>query len=726
MDFSPLQREALDGVSSWLTRRNSPVFRLFGYAGTGKAQPVQALVQTPDGPQRIGDLHVGDSVFGQDGTPKTVRGIFPQGVRPTYRVTFRDKTSVLCSGDHLWKVHTARGSSVRTLRKIMAAGLRYLSGPHKFRVPLCEAVEYEERSLPLAPYLLGAFIGDGTSLEKTPTLCTPDSDRAVMHRAFALMPAGVECVEDRSSDCPRYRATWPPEFHWNEVAARFRALGLAVKSPERFIPRIYLKASVEQRRELLRGLMDTDGSCRKNRTSFSTMSPQLCQDICELVQSLGGTAIASAFREGYGYQINIKVLRCPFHLPRKAREWSPSKKNPPSRYIVGVEPAGQHEHVCIQVEGGLYLTDAYVVTHNTTLARHLADGVKGRVLYAAFTGKAALVLQQKGAYGASTIHQLIYTPKDKSSSQLKQLRDELEKMILEKVDDDRRMAKITAEISREEERLNQPAFGLNTESDVCRAALVIIDEVSMVGERIGNDLLSFKTPVLVLGDPAQLPPVRDTGFFTEQEPDILLTEIHRQAAQSPVIALATDVRQGRSLALGTYGDSRVVSKGTLALSDLVAHDMILCGLNRTRRHINRRIRQEILGKTSHLPEPGDRLVCLRNNYENGLLNGSLWTVENSATLCEDTIGMTIRGDDSLEVITTAHRHGFEGREIPFFDRMNADAFDYGYCLTCHKAQGSAWPSVVVINEARSFRQHARNWLYTALTRASEKVTVVIV
>ena len=144
-------------------------------------------------------------------------------------------------------------------------------------------------------------------------------------------------------------------------------------------------------------------------------------------------------------------------------------------------------------------------TGKSTLAVHLAQDVK-TVKYAAFTGKAALVMRKRGCKGAQTIHSLIYT------------------LVSEKE--------------------GEPRFIIDEESAAADADLIVIDEVSMVDEQLGKDLLSFGTKVLVLGDPFQLPPVQGAGFFTTEEPDIMLTEIHRQAADNPIIRLSMSVREG--------------------------------------------------------------------------------------------------------------------------------------------------------------------------------------
>ncbi len=140
----------------------------------------------------------------------------------------------------------------------------------------------------------------------------------------------------------------------------------------------------------------------------------------------------------------------------------------------------------------------------------------------------------------------------------------------------------------------------------------MIDECSMVDGDLGNDLLSFDTPVLVLGDPAQLPPVKGGGFFTEAEPDVMLTEVHRQAADNPIVRLAMTVREGGRLEFGTYGDSRVIPRRAIDPQTVLAADQVLVGMNRTRRLYNGRIR-ELIGHVDPMPAVGEKLVCLRND-----------------------------------------------------------------------------------------------------------------
>ena len=367
-------------------------------------------------------------------------------------------------------------------------------------------------------------------------------------------------------------------------------------------------------------------------------------------------------------------------------------------------------------------------TGKTTLAKFFAEDVDGRVLFGAYTGKAALVLRERGCHNARTLHNLIYRPRDKSQEKLREFQKELDV----EIDDDRKL-QLQSLIRQENENLKRPSFTLNYESDVLSAAVLVIDEVSMVDKDMGSDLVSFGTPILVLGDPEQLPPVMGGGYFTEEKPDVMLTEIHRQAQGSPIIKMATRVRLGAGLDYGEWGNSKVVHKGHLTMEQVAQDfDQILVGKNDTRKEMNRLIRDHLgltHGPEGHLPTVGDKLVCLRNNADSGLLNGSLWEVVGCNVTGDDEVAMQIKdwGEDSkLTRNVTAHRHYFEDREedLRYWEVRDRDCFDYGYALTVHKAQGSQWHRVMIIDESHVFRQHKKRWLYTAITRAEDQVVVV--
>ncbi len=344
----------------------------------------------------------------------------------------------------------------------------------------------------------------------------------------------------------------------------------------------------------------------------------------------------------------------------------------------------------------------YAGTGKTTLARHFAEHVDGQVQFAAFTGKAAQVLRARGATNARTLHSLIYRPRGE-----------------EAVEDE-----TTGKTS-----IN-PTFSLNRQSPVARAALIVVDECSMVDEELGRDLMSFGTPILVLGDPAQLPPISGGGFFTEHEPDHLLTEIHRQARDNPIIRLAMDVREGREFAKGDYGTAQVIGKEDVDQELVLEADQVLVGTNRTRRRYNQRLRQ-LKGFDASYPQAGDKLVCLRNDPAKGLLNGSLWKVMTSSReTVKPGINLLVspeeddpeRGVAKIKLLKAAFED--QDAEIPWQLKRRFDDFDYGYALTVHKAQGSQWNNVVLFDESFAFRDTRQRWLYTAITRAAERLTVV--
>jgi exodeoxyribonuclease-5 len=360
----------------------------------------------------------------------------------------------------------------------------------------------------------------------------------------------------------------------------------------------------------------------------------------------------------------------------------------------------------------------YAGTGKTTLAKHLAQDVRG-TWFAAYTGKAAHVLRQKGCLGATTIHSLIYNPSSKSAQRLKELEQEFAEAT---VDTDKQW--LQREIEKEKENLRRPSFTLNLDSQLRAAELLVIDECSMVDRYMGEDLLSFGCKVLVLGDPAQLPPVKGGGYFTDHEPNVLLTDVHRQAKDNPIIEMATAVREGRPLTFGAHGTSSVISKSELRDRPEIAleADQVLVGMNRTRHAVNKRLR-DLKGFTDPLPMKDDRLVCIRNNHDLGLLNGSIWEVDEIYDTGADPLSFRVRNDDGDLLDVSAHRSLFEGGKPEWWERSEAEEFEFGYGLTVHKSQGSEWPSVLVINEAEVFKSAARRWLYTAVTRAAEKLVV---
>jgi exodeoxyribonuclease-5 len=364
----------------------------------------------------------------------------------------------------------------------------------------------------------------------------------------------------------------------------------------------------------------------------------------------------------------------------------------------------------------------YAGTGKTTLAKHLAAHESGLTLFAAYTGKAASVMRAAGCEGATTLHSLMYRPFDKDRARL----NELQMIMMQTPKEHPDYPEARGEYELELARVKSPGFNLNPESILKQARLLVVDEVSMVDELIARDLLSFKVKVLVLGDPAQLPPVKGGGYFTNRTPDLLLTEIHRQARDNPIVRWATMIRQGELLPYGIDGSCRKVKREKFAISD--AHkigDQILTGRNETRHMLNKSIRA-LKGYKSPFPQDKDRLICLMNHHGLGLLNGVTFEAHGDAVPEEGipAVAMDAMYEGELKPALLWDADIFRGGDgHPFRKYLQAD---YGYAMTVHKSQGSQWPSVVLWDDGFWKREpnQRKRWLYTAITRAQERLTIV--
>lgn len=355
--------------------------------GLGKALCVSAQVLTPTGFRRIGDLMVGDLVIDPDGGTAAVEGVYPQGPQETFTVTTRFGAKVRATADHLWLVRTATEKlrklpgKVLTTAEIQSLGLTQQDKrgwvAARFFLPVSVAAEFAAQPpLPLAAYLIGALIGDGCLTQGT-RICLPDTEirRRIESLGYELGPASS------GDSCPTHTVLG--------CVDALRELGLyGRESVDKALPAQCALASVEDRIELLRGLMDTDGDCgAQGLPVYSTSSEQLAQDVMWLVRSLGGVPSVSRkaapkythngeVRTGQpAYRVNVRVPFNPFHLPRKANAW---KKPLLANAIVSIEPYGVEECVCIKVstKRDLYVTDDFIVTHNTGVAIQAAETIR--------------------------------------------------------------------------------------------------------------------------------------------------------------------------------------------------------------------------------------------------------------------------------------------------------------------------------------------------------------
>lgn len=319
-------------------------------------------------------------------------------------------------------------------------------------------------------------------------------------------------------------------------------------------------------------------------------------------------------------------------------------------------------------------------TGKTTVLSSIARAHPEAIL-CTLTGKAASVLTRKTGAPAQTIHSAFYKLVGKS----KDVRGRKVLHWREKV----------------------------TAGELHRSA-ILLDECSMVNDAMAADILRTGATIIACGDPGQLPPVMGKQFF--DKPDFTLTEIHRQAQESPIIRQAHTVRQ-----TGRYeadGDAfRVAARGSE--TDILSADIILCWTNKTRDRANHRARS-LRGIWMAYPQPGEPIVCLKNNPDYGLFNGAIYTLAEPFMEGDEEIVVNIDGE-----ITRIPDAVFRGMPAHLADEEDAQGFfDYGYALTVHKSQGSEWPSVVLVDEYPSRRDDRRRWLYTGITRASERLLIL--
>ncbi len=361
-----------------------------------------------------------------------------------------------------------------------------------------------------------------------------------------------------------------------------------------------------------------------------------------------------------------------------------------------------------------YITiGGYAGTGKTTSLAHLrfklnAENPKLKVAFCSYTGKATQVLKNKLAQQnqlykkdfIGTIHSLIY----------------------QTIEDSRGV--VIGWRTRDREELNYD--------------LIIVDEASMVDEKIWQDMRSFKIPIIAVGDHGQLPPISG-NFNLMTKPMLKLEQIHRQAKENPIISLSIMAREKGEIPEGLHGKG--VEKVKFAESGYMLEEvfysfnketLLLCGYNSTRAKINKAIRTH-LGFETEEPSVGDRVICLRNNHEKDIYNGMLGTLEEIEFIDKDKYHIKVLMDSYGEGFIYS---GFVSKEQFLSEKtlnningavrtQGLDLFDFGYALTVHKAQGSQAKRVVLFEER--FKQMDddmwKRWLYTAVTRAEEELLI---
>ena len=751
MELTPKQLAGLHEVVNRY-KRGEKFSVISGYAGVGKAQPIDTLIPTPQGWRKLGELKVGDYVYDRTGKPTKVLKVFPQGEKQVYTLCLKDGRSTQCAGDHLWTVINKKNQQqTLTTEELLKKGLTNSAG-FKYAIPNNLPVEYDRINYSIDPYVIGVFLGDGCCKQRQLTLSSETEEIPI----FIKELIGAKEVNKNSGENYNWTFTLqnPMQSNSNNLILKFQTetffadyqKEMCCSAQEKRIPDIYKRGSIDQRLALLQGLFDTDGSIAskdENRFNirFTSTSYQLILDIQEVLYSLGYSSTiiqdkrSEKYTTGACYGLNVNIpneekfklfrLQRKKDIALKAKNY-PKHKNYSKESIVNiVKEDYTAEMVCIYVDNPehLYLTNDYIVTHNTTLVNFIIDALEipqEKVKYVAFTGRAAEVLRKKGNPNATTLHKLIYFSEQRADGKF---------------------------VYRKRPHLDGDP------------KIVVLDECSMCPASMWQILRSYPTHIIALGDPEQLPPIlaSDDNHLLDH-PNVFLDEVMRQAKESDIIRLSMDIRESRPIKPYQGKDANVVLAKDLVDGMYSWADQILCATNRTRKDINSFMRQE--QGFGPLPQVGDKVICLRNSWdtcsliqENPLVNGSIGWITDIRE--EEKFYHLGRQDPGIWVPTYSIDLETEDHDIYeeiCVDKQSLDIgeklltprqeyliakdkrnpydapleFNYGYACTVHRAQGSEWGKILTIEEKFPFdKETHRRHLYTAVTRASNKLTLVL-
>lgn len=378
--IKPLEGSQYDAI-----RSNADYVVMSGAGGGGKPLNINELALTPSGWKRMGDVRVGDVMVSPfHNNPSTVTGVYPQGVIPTYRLITSDGRSVLCGQEHLWMVRTKKQigkarkgvTSSRFIKTTQQLIDEFISLGKDIYLPLPNTFDGIEKELPVHPYVLGIFIGDGNKSNTSFLISNDEED--IIEKCARLLDSNYSLHKSYS-----YTNRIMKNERTDSVRKYLESEGLMDYSRNRFIPKIYLSASKEQRLELLKGLMDSDGNVDvKNRFTFSTTSPKLKDTFIELCRSLGYIATANEdkrnkYLSGHCYKICIHTNDVIFSSKKNMAKYYDNvekyqKYNTYSYHkdhvrITSIEYVGETDCVCISVDDPdrLFITTDYIVTHNT-------------------------------------------------------------------------------------------------------------------------------------------------------------------------------------------------------------------------------------------------------------------------------------------------------------------------------------------------------------------------
>lgn len=711
-----------------------------GYAGTGKAQPVDTMIPTPNGWQRLGSLKIGDEVFDREGKPTKILNVFPQGQKDVYTLTLSDGRSTKCAADHLWTVYNNDNKFVATTEQLIQ------NGPvSKYFIPNNSLVEYKEQDYNIDPYIVGTFLGGGGLREQQLNISSDNEDISNIIKEL-LRAEKVKCAFTE-----KYCNWIFPRFQTKELFTEYQNELLC---DNKRIPAIYKNGSSKQRFSLIQGILDTGGYICKSKDNndfhiyFSSTSYSLITDIKEVLHSLGYSSFVIVDKGCFKIDIDIPNEEKPklFRMKKKKNVVLKNKNhvNTKNNYDkIGIAEIAKEnyktEMVCIYVDNPehLYLTNDFIVTHNTTLVKFIIEALdvpRQKVSFVSFTGKASEVLRKAGCDNAMTMHKLLYRSAQNEEGDF--------------------------------------TFALKNSIDY---SIIVVDEVSMVPKQMIRDLMTFPNIFCIfLGDPFQLPAIfPDSDNQLLEQPHVFLDEIMRQAKESDIIRTSMKIRAREGLTTYHGQDINIVKSSDLCTGMYDWADEILCATNNVRFDINKCMKRN---EANLNPKVGDKIICLQNKWEtvsindNPILNGTIGEIvrlrfeQIDYKICggrskygrkfykfprqiisTPTIIVDLQTDDgdiykdlrldfnsivkNQKTLTPLQEYQANHSFTRKGEHINPEApieASFGWAITTHRAQGSQWNKVTVIEEGFPFskEEHAR-WLYTAVTRASKKCTLVL-
>lgn len=381
------RNDEIEQILLTLDKKDKRGVIIVGEPGVGKAQPIDSHVLTNNGWRKIKDLKIGDKVICPDNNESTILGIFPQGEKQVNEITFSDGRSAECCNEHLWKIYSKewkkRGSDSRITELNLIKEIKEKTRTRLY-IDLIKPINGTSNTLDIDPYILGILLGDG-SLTKGPQFTKKDQEIIDKVRNKLDENHSLNKCSDKNTFTLSIVSN-SNNLYSNKYRNFIKNMGLNVTSEFKYIPYIYLNSSIESKTELLQGLMDTDGTIGKNgNLVYNTSSEQLANDVVYLVQSLGGIAKVSKKipkftyknekKEGLvAYRIGIRIPN-----PRKYVTLKRKLDRIPENYqynnlkleISSIQEIGKKECACIYIDHPehLYITDNFIVTHNTAVVR---------------------------------------------------------------------------------------------------------------------------------------------------------------------------------------------------------------------------------------------------------------------------------------------------------------------------------------------------------------------